>query len=354
MPLPDNVNPPLDIEQPAQLIEYLRAIGRIGEKEVPQTRVLAGGVSNRGVIVRRRNGEAWVLKQALGKLRVAVDWHADPRRIEREALGMRYLAELLPPGSVPELLFQDPPHHLLAMTAVPRPHVNWKSHLLLERLEQDHIRQFGRMLAAIHRGSHERRKELARVFKDRSFFESLRVEPYYLYSAEQCPAAARFLRALVKQTRVTREALVHGDYSPKNILIHGGRLILLDHEVIHWGDPAFDVGFSMTHLLSKAHHFIPQHAAFAAGAAEYWHAYSEALGDVPWRASLGARAAKHTAACLLARVAGRSPLEYLDSAERRGQAEVALELMQNPPEDMPALIDAFLYRIERKERRFGR
>ena len=354
--MPPSIDPdlPLDIEQPSQLVEYLRSTGRIGEKEAPQTRVLGGGVSNRGVMVRRRNGEAWVLKQALGKLRVAVDWHADPRRIEREALGMRYLADLLPPGSVPQLLFEDPRHHLLAMTAVPRPHENWKSHLLLGKLELDHIRQFGRMLASIHRGSHERRKELARVFKDRSFFESLRVEPYYLYSAEQCPASAKFLRALVKQTRVTREALVHGDYSPKNILIHEGRLILLDHEVIHWGDPAFDLGFSMTHLLSKAHHFIPQHAALAKGAAEFWRSYSEALGDVPWRATIGVRAAKHTLACLLARAVGRSPLEYLDLAERRGQAEVAVELMKKPPEDMPSLIDAFLYRIERKDRPLDR
>ncbi len=350
MPTGVKSHPSLDIEQPTQLAEYLRAMGRIGEKEVPQMRVLTGGVSHRGVLVLRRKGEPWLLKQAREIPGVAVDWHANPRRLEREALGLRYLAELLPPGSVPELLFEDREHHVLAMTAVPRPHANWKSLLLHGQLEREHVVQFGEMLAAIHRSSHERHAELFQVFKDRSLFELLRVEQYYLYSAEHCPAASKFLRDLVAHTRVVRQALVHGAYCPGNIMVHDGRLILLDQEIIHFGDPAFDLGFAVSHFLSTTHHLIPQHAALVTGMADFWRIYSEALGGVPWGGSIGPRAVKHTLACLLAGVVGRSPLGYFDPAERMGQAEVALELMQNPPEDVPVLIDAFLYRIERKER----
>src|SRR5205823_2384351 len=118
---------PLDIEQPDALAAYLRDTGRIGPDEPVRIRTLAGGVSNKTVLVERPSGEAWVLKQALSKLRVAVDWFSDPARIHREALGLKYLAELAPPGTITPLVFEDAGHHLLAMEAVPQPHENWKT-----------------------------------------------------------------------------------------------------------------------------------------------------------------------------------------------------------------------------------
>src|SRR3712207_654392 len=123
----------LDIEQPGVLLSYLRGTGRIGEEEEPVVHVLAGGVSNRTVLVERPTGEAWVLKQALEKLRVSVDWFSDPERVHREALGLRWLQELAPPGSITPLVFEDHEHHLLAMEAVPEPHENWKTMLLEDR-----------------------------------------------------------------------------------------------------------------------------------------------------------------------------------------------------------------------------
>jgi Ser/Thr protein kinase RdoA (MazF antagonist) len=266
---------------------------------------------------------------------------------------MHYLAELAPPGSVPALLFQDAPHHLLAMAAVPEPHENWKTLLLRGECTPDHVAQFGRLLGAIHRGSHLRVSELAPVFAERGFFEALRLEPYYSYSAAQRPAAAPFLHALIAETRAERHALVHGDYSPKNVLVYKGRLVLLDHEVIHWGDPAFDLGFSLAHFLSKAHHLAAHRALFAESAERYWHEYRATLGDVPWSAPLPARAARHTLACLLARVAGRSPLEYLDATERARQAEVVIDLMATPPNDIPMLIEVFRQKIEEREKHGG-
>ncbi len=336
----------LDIERPGSLAGYLRATGRIGEEEEPVVSVLAGGVSNRTVLVERTaTGEAWVVKQALPKLRVATDWFSDPKRIHREALGLRWLAELAPPGAITPLVFEDHENHLLAMQAVPQPHENWKIMLLDGRLNMDHVEQFGRLLGTIHRGGYERREEAARVFEDRSFFESLRLEPYYGYAAEGVPAASGFLRALVEETRARRETLVHGDYSPKNVLIRGGRLMLLDHEVIHFGDPAFDLGFSLTHFLSKAHHLPEKRGAFAHAARLHWTTYREEVGDPPWTEDLEERAARHTLGCLLARVAGRSPLEYLDEEELARQREAVLALLRDTPGSVPGLIEEFVGRL---------
>ena len=335
----------MDIEQPGVLIAYLKDSQHIPAHEEPATRVLSGGVSNRTVLVERPAGESWVIKQALAKLRVPVDWFSSPERIQREALGLRWLAQLAPPETIPPLIFEDQAHHLLAMQAVPQPHANWKTLLLAGQLESEHVAQFGRLLATIHRRAYKRRETLASIFADCSFFESLRLEPYYSYTAGQTPAAAPFLQALIAETRACRLTLVHGDYSPKNILVYRDRLILLDHEVIHFGDPAFDLGFSLTHLLSKAHHLPHQREAFAAAAGHYWQVYRQTLGDLAWAGALEARAVRHTLACLLARVAGRSRLEYLSSEEKARQGEAVLALLPAPPATIAGLIAQFLTRL---------
>ena len=335
----------LDIEQPAELLAYLRATGRIDAAETPRIEVLQGGVSNRTVLLERASGEAWVLKQALAKLRVQVDWFSSPARIEREALGLRHLAALAPPGAITPLVFLDPVPHVLAMRAVPRPHENWKRLLLAGTLDPDHVAQFARLLGTIHREA-AARPNLADAFADRSFFESLRLEPYYGYAAEQVPEAAPFLRDLIAATRAHPVTLVHGDYSPKNVLVHAGRLVLLDHEVIHWGDPAFDLGFALTHLLSKAHHLPVLRTAFAAASIQFWRTYGETVGEAAFAVDLEPRAVRSTLGILLARVAGRSPLEYLDAEERARQRAAVLALIDDAPPSVPALSACFLQAIE--------
>ena len=340
---------PLDIERHEQLVEYLRASGRIAPTETPQVRTLAGGVSNRTVLVKRASGEAWVLKQALAKLRVKVDWFSDPARIRREALGLRWLEKLAPPGTITPLIFEDERHHLLAMQAVPEPHENWKTMLLRGDVELDHVRQFAHLLGTIHRAASARRDELEPVFADRSFFESLRVEPYYAYTAAQVPEARPFLAGLIEETRSRRYTLVHGDYSPKNILVHDGRLVLLDHEVIHWGDGAFDVGFALTHLLSKMNH-LPRSRVVLSGLAIQFHCnYDAALGIEGGDRELAKVIVRHTLGCMLARVAGKSPLEYLTEPQRQRQLEFVVDAMRSPPATVPALVAAFTHHCEESD-----
>ena len=335
----------VDIEDTDALTAYLRSAGRVGADESPEIRVLAGGISNRTVLVERPGGETWVLKQALPKLRVEVDWFSDPERIHREALGLRWLARLAPSGTTTPFVFEDHEEHLMAMEAVPQPHENWKVMLLNGTVDENHVEQFGRLLGTIHRGASECREEVARIFEDRTFFESLRLEPYYGYTAECVPAAAGFLRSLIDETRARRVTLVHGDYSPKNILVHRGRLVLLDHEVIHFGDPAFDLGFSLAHFLSKAHHLPDHRAVFAEAAKLYWSVYLREVGGADWAGGLKERAVRHTLGCLLARVEGRSPLEYLDEQERAHQREVVLDLIPDAPGSVPELVDRFTGRL---------
>jgi 5-methylthioribose kinase len=340
---------PLDIEQPESLLEYLRASGRIGARERPRLQRLAGGVSSRAMLVEREGqSDSWVLKQALPKLRVAVDWFSSPERMRREALALRWMPELVPAGSAPSLLWEDPASHLLAMTAVPQPHVNWKTALLQGR-ELEHAESFGTLLGTVHRRAWERRGEIQRDFADRSFFETLRVEPYYRYTAGRVPEAAPFLGELIETTEQVTETLVHGDFSPKNVLVHDEHLVLLDYEVAHFGDPAFDVGFSTAHLLSKANHLRALEEAFARAATQSWRAYRGEIDATAFGDAVEPRAVRHTLACLLARVEGRSPLEYLDERARGRQHAAAVALMKAPPASMPALVTAWRERLREQD-----
>ena len=346
-------NPPanteeLDIEDRTAFEAYLLDTRRARPSELASHKVLAGGVSSRTVLATFNDGRAWVLKQSLAKLRVPGEWFSDPSRVHREALGMQTLGELCPPGAIPKLIFDDERHHVLAMEAVPEPHENWKTMLLRGEVDHDQVAEFGRLLGGIHGKSFSGREQLPTAFEDRSFFESLRLHPYYEVSAANEPRAAAFYKRLLADTRAQHLSLVHGDYSPKNVLVRGGKLVLLDHEVIHIGDPAFDVGFALTHLLSKAHHLPKQRERLADAALVFWDDYSLIVRFFGLEKVMPVeRCVRHALGCLLARVVGRSPLEYLNVEERERQREAVVRLMADPPGDVYDLADRFVEEIER-------
>jgi 5-methylthioribose kinase len=331
----------IDIEDFSQLLAYLRDNGRIGATEVPGIRKLSGGVSNKTLLLTHSGGGSWVIKQALPKLRVQSDWFSDPARIQVEANGLRYLPQVTPKESTVALLFEDRAENLLIMEAVPEPHQNWKDRLLAGEIDLHYFGQFAKLLGSIHRESSMRRHEFASIFADKQFFKTLRLEPYYEHSAAAAQPAAMFLEELMAWTLSRFDTLVHGDFSPKNVLVENKRLILLDHEVLHFGDPAFDIGFSLTHFLSKALHLPAKRQALLEAAQFYWRVYRAEVGDMPWVAHLDFRAAQHTLASLLARVCGRSPLEYLKKEERLIQRQIVLKMIEEGPWTVDQVITGF-------------
>ena len=263
---------------------------------------------------------------------------------------MEWLSRWTPAGSIPRLLFLDLANHILAMDAVPQPHHEWKRLLLSGQIDLDHFSKFGELLASIHHRSYLQRREVEPLFRDQSFFFSLRLEPYYLYTANNVPRAAAFLRDLVRETQARRFALVHGDYSPKNVLVRRDQLILLDHEAANFGEPTFDVGFALTHFLSKALHLPENRQRLQVGAHEFWRAYHRCLPAIPEFADVSERSVRHTLGCLLARVAGKSLLEYLTPQERDAQHAIVVRCMEEIPASIEDLIDRFITLALERER----
>lgn len=336
----------LDIEDFDALRDYLETLGTTVPGRASSIRKLLGGISNRTVRIDWENGSGWVLKQALAKLRVSVDWFSSPERIAVEAKALRWLNRLAPTGTTPAFIFEDMDNYLLGMEAIPEPHDNWKSVLLAGHLDPDHFRQFGVLLGTIHRESSHSASEVRREFADTTYFKNLRLDPYYLYTAQQVPDVAGFLNALAQETLLHQDSLVHGDFSPKNTLLYQGKLILLDYEVVHFGDPAFDLGFALTHFFSKAHHLPKLRTGLAEAAQIFWQAYCGEIEMLGWAKAVEPRAVRHTLGCLLARVAGKSPLEYLTAQEAARQRDVVSMLMARPPTTVDNLLAEFLAKIE--------
>lgn len=296
------------------LVPYLRRQGLIGPDEPAAVTTLGGGISNtvlKVVTTRRR----LVVKQALARLRVAATWEADVKRVLQEAACLRVLGERFP-GCAPEVMFVDPVANVMVMACAPDGARTWKDDLLVGRIDLAVVQEVGALLGRIH-GSTLGDTSIREAFFATAAFHQLRVDPYLLTLIERHPDMGRPLARVVAQMGVYRCALVHGDFSPKNVLVNvnpgGGGLWILDCEPVHYGDPAFDLAFALNHLVLKGFHRPHQAGEYLAAAGAFLAAYRQGTGGVPELTGTDyeRRTAALLTALLLARVDGKSPAEYL-------------------------------------------
>ncbi len=281
---------------------------------------LGGGISS-AVLKARGCERCLVLKQALPKLRVRDEWTARVERALVEARAAAALARLLPPAAVLPPLHTDPQRYLFVMACAPSGAETWKAKLLRGEANPATAERVGSLLGWLHGRSHGE-ASLAAAFGDREHFLSLRVAPYLRTTAERRPELRAAIQRHEERLLATTICLVHGDFSPKNLLVSPADpadVILLDHEVAHWGDPAFDLAFCLTHLHLKAVALPAWAAAYLGLARTFWQAYLAAAR--PAQAAQLERDAVGLLGCLIAaRVDGKSPVEYLATADRREAA----------------------------------
>ena len=308
----------------------------LGRDDVPrEVEFLTGGVSS--IVVRVVTDlDTYVIKQALPQLRVEAPWFSRPERSINEARAAAALGELVP-GSVPETIAPATDRRAFVMRCAPPGSETWKAHLMRGDVSPAVAATVGRLLGRIHAASAER-PDLAEAFADQSFFDELRVDPYLRYVAERAPGLAPPLNEVAAQLLSPGRCLVHGDFSPKNLLVApGGGVLLVDHEVAHWGHPAFDVAFVTSHLALKATRFRARAEEYLGAATAVLDAYSEESGRVT--DGTGRFAARVTGALLIARVDGKSPVEYLtDPRDKEIVRALGRDALIYPPSDPWALL----------------
>ncbi len=296
---------------------------------------LGGGVSNTVLLVEGPSMR-FVVKQSLGKLRVEEDWFSDRDRILRECQALRELAPYLPAASIPEVLFEDRDNFLFAMEAAPPGARAWKDLLLTGEVREETAERVGAMLAALIAAGLER-PEWAASFGGGNVFDQLRLDPYYRFTAGRHPELASYFSQLIGETTARRVSLVHGDWSPKNFLIWEDRVMAIDFEVLHLGDPSFDAAFLLNHLLLKTFHRPAWRDAYLASARAFWKPLSPVVLCLPW---FSAATNRHLGCLLLARIDGKSPAEYIRDDECKDRVRAySRSLILKPPSTIEELFE---------------
>jgi 5-methylthioribose kinase len=298
----------------------------------------------------------FVLKQARERLRTQALWVSRLERIWTERAALELLGVILPEGVVPRVLFSDEPNYLFAMTCAPEGSAVWKERLLAGESDPALARRLGEVLGTVHtaiRGHPALNGPLANT----EVFDQLRIDPFYRSVAQVHPQVAPVINELIASTTTVppeRRCLVLGDFSPKNILVHpgGAGLTLVDFETAHAGDPSYDLGFFLSHLWLKALRAITatpggegqeQFDAIVGLGCEFLDAYSARAGpgacpppawppfagqDVP---PVTTDASRHLVACVLARVDGKSPVDYLDKTAQGIARSLAVKALCPAP-----------------------
>ncbi len=327
---------------------------------------LGGGVSNIviKVDVAGAGDRGLVLKQSLPKLRVEDDWFADRKRIHRERAGIDYLAGIdhragqheddegsRATWSVPRVVDEDRENFVFVMTAAPRDGANWKEQLLGGHIDVVAAERVGSMLGEIHGSSMVVGADVPdglAEFEDLECFVQLRIDPYHRATALAHPELADVLESEASRMLPgveERRALVHGDFSPKNIIVSGqgneAEVFLLDFEVVHLGNPVFDLAFMLNHMTLKAIHRPEWAERYGRAARGFWNAYlASVAGQAGDEETLERGTARQMGALLLARVDGKSPAEYITRKEEKRYArETARALLMGEVASLAELHD---------------
>jgi aminoglycoside phosphotransferase (APT) family kinase protein len=318
--------PLIDADLPPEMRDFLRELG-LGDSVIA-ARPLTGGVSSDIWLVETPNRRLCI-KRALPALRVAAHWEAPVERSTYEYAWMKRVHDIVP-GGVPALLGRSANGAMFAMEYLdPADYPLWKEVLLQGEVDVSFAAAVGAALAAIHSAT---AKDAAIVgdFPSDHIFYAIRLEPYLLATARRHPDRAPQLRALAARTAATKRALVHGDVSPKNILIGPSGPVFLDAECAWHGDPAFDVAFCLNHLLLKCIPLPHRREALLQAFTAFVSAY---LARVDWEDALEME--RHCATLLpgllLARIDGKSPVEYIEAAsDKQRVRDIARALLIGP------------------------
>ena len=327
------------VRLPEAVLAALVRIGLVPAGATPPATPLPGGVSSDIWRVDLADGPVCV-KRALPRLRVAQVWDAPVERNDYELAWLR-LAHQLVPGCVPRVLAADARSHLFVMEYLPpSDYVCWKQQLAAGNADRETGRDVARILLRLHELS-DGDEAIAARFDSYRIFEAIRIEPYLLATARVHPSAAAALASLAAENHAHQRALVHGDVSPKNILLGANGPVLVDAECACFGDPAFDLAFVLNHLLLKCL-LAPTARDDLMACFEQTHTcYFDGVSAEP-AAQREARVARLLPGLMLARIDGKSPVEYLRSeSERECVRTVALRLLLEPPARLTEIATAW-------------
>ena len=308
--------------------ELLVELGLIKAGQSCTATPLTGGVAS-DIAMVEFEGRKVCAKFALAKLKVAEDWFAPVHRNRAEYEWLRVASGIAPDGAV-KLFGRSDALNGFAMEFLDGADVYlWKDALLAGQAPQGEAAVVGDLVGRIHAASTQEGFDTA-PFHNADDFRALRIEPYLTFTAGRHPDCRSALHALADMLYSADRVLVHGDVSPKNILLRGGRPVVLDAECATLGDASFDPSFCLNHLVLKSIHLPQMAEVYLQEASAFWHSYR---AHITWEAEgvLEQRICRLLPALMLGRVDGKSPVEYLNAASQSLTRDLARSLVLAPP-----------------------
>ena len=343
MSKPPQPTVPLD---PA-IFEFLDKTGLAKNGEF-EAEPLTGGVAS-DIWKIRTSSSVFVVKKALSRLRVAQEWNAP---VSRNASEVEWLIQAgkAAHGAVPEVLAHDAGRGVFAMSFLdPIDHPVWKNELRRGKVEPHFASQLGQTIARIHSAT-ANSNDVARRFDNDEIFYSIRLEPYIEATARVHSDLADQLFSISRDTLRQKHALVHGDISPKNILVGRDGPVILDAECAWYGETAFDLAFCLNHLLLKCLWVPARGDAYMSCFESLASAY---LSQVDWEnaAELEGRSARLLPALFLARIDGKSPVEYITLERDKNRVRaVARNLIATTPTKLAEIRDEWIKELSTNDR----
>lgn len=308
------------------LIDDIKLLGFVKNQNAKAT-PLTGGVSCEIFLVEDGN-DCFVAKRALEKLKVKTEWLANTSRNIYEQRYLKYIGEHFPQWA-PKLLASSETHRLFTMEFLPESYQDWKKRLMKGEASTNTAKTIGKALGSIHSLSWND-EHLRQTFEAQDNFEELRLSPYFHPLLTRYTTLAPRILSLCERIRTRQLCLIHGDFSPKNILVGSPQkddIKIIDCEVACFGDPAFDVAFLLHHLILKYWHLAQE--AYLELANAFFESYKSMLSNEQRQELNEVHTAETCLFLILARLDGKSPVEYLSAEEKTDIRERTLSLIHS-------------------------
>ena len=307
--------------------KYLIKVGIAYKSDEPVVENLSGGVSSSVWKIVLKNNR-WVMKQALGKLKVEEDWFSDVERIHREHEVMEALYDFVPKGAIPKVLHVDYVNHIYMMACAEEEAQTWKDILMKENFSVPVAENAAYLLREIHHNSNSINASDIAKFQDQKYFIQLRVDPFHCRLMQKYPELTSSIQKLIDEVTLQKTCLVHGDFSPKNMLVEkDDKIVLIDFEVAHWGNPVFDLAYCIGHLMLKGW-YLKKHKEILKLTEVFLAVYGREVNNLM----------PHLGLMLLARMDGKSPVNYIREENMKNAIrKVAINWIQDKAGDANTL-----------------
>ncbi|MDR1317721.1 MAG: phosphotransferase, partial [Spirochaetales bacterium] len=235
-------------------------------------------------------------------------WECDPNRMIIEHKALEVYARLVP-QCVPAPVFYDADNYIMCRQAAPEECPMWKTQLLEGVLDFRIAQKSIETIVTVHNKT-AADEEIRTTFGATDIFYSLRINPYIEFTVAKYPEFKKTADMVNQMLLNEKIALVHGDYSPKNILVSGENIFVLDMEVAHFGHPAFDLAFFLNHFLLKSIKNKMWSGAYLTMLSYMVNIYLNTITCINAQ-EMETLTVRTLAFLFLARVDGKSPAEYI-------------------------------------------